>query len=405
MITRKDILSNARLFVAEWAKNRVLTGNDGPSLRLDHTEQVSVYNYSLKMKLLETGEGQVDTKKIKGLKPIPRNELDDALEEHMQNLPKRQRDEVATAIKTTGENLEPLKQWVKAVTGKLEDDDLYVMAHWLWLVKRNAMHYNVIHHIMPIITSSKQGGGKSTAVKMLLSPVETLLLELKVPQVVDERSFTMFTNYLVGFFDEMAGAEKVEISDFKRNVTSSTLTYRPMRTNTQVKISNLCSFIGASNNSVYEIIKDTTGIRRFFPIQALELLDHQAINSINYQALWRGVDETLERGYYERVKDRVAQKQEELAMRDEVQLFLENFSIIPNSDTELTSINGKILYQEYVMHTKNEGIRFQVAAQTFYKKLRDMGLFGVKKRDEKKVWTWFFEVNKNNALGGLKYDS
>lgn len=387
------ILNDPRQYASYWADQRAdVHGTDVSAMILDYNEDLRAFNYAHRDAL----------KPIKGMQKYL---LEAAFTDYLNKLPAKHRSQISSDITCTKENLEPLRQWVKAVTGKIEDDDLYVMAHWVWLVKRNAMYYNVIHHVMPIITSPKQGGGKSTAVQSLIAPVEKLVLELKVPQVVDERSFTLFTNYLVGFFDEMAGADKVEISDFKRNVTSSSLTYRPMRTNSQVKIRNLCTFIGASNNSVYEIIKDTTGIRRFFPIQALDLLDHAAINSINYTDLWKGIDENLPRGYYEKVQQQIVKKQEELAMRDEVSLFLENYGIIPNSDTGYVSINGKVLYQEYVLHTKNEGIRFQVAAQTFYKKLRDMGLQAVKKRDEKNVLSWFFTVNKNNALGGSKYDS
>lgn len=394
----KDILRSPRMFVERWASKRKNVGtSDVDDLQLDYDEAIDVYNYATAAERAST--------KTPALKAKPKHLLDSALAAYVNQLPEKMKVVVRNKMSCEEQNLNYLRKWVKAVTGKINDDDLYVMAHWIWLVKRNLYSMPVVHHIMPIITSSKQGGGKSTAVKALVAPIESLMLELKVPQVVDERSFTMFTNYLVGFFDELAGADKVDISDFKRNVTSSTLTYRPMRTNTQVKISNLCSFIGASNNSVYEIIKDTTGIRRFFPIQSLELLDHSSINEINYEELWKGIDEKLPRGYYELVKEQVAQKQEDLSMKDEVQLFLDNYGIIPNSNNEFITVNGKLLYQEYVIHTKNEGIRFQVAAQTFYKKLRDMGLQATKKRDEKKVMCWYFVINANNALGGQKYDS
>lgn len=379
------MLTNARIFIQYWAtKNRVVATSLATIL-LDHMEAVRAFNLQFGGKL----------------RPIPKYALEAAFEEYINGEPERQRALIAKAIQCAQENLEPLKAWVKAVTGGVNQDDVYIMAHWLWLVKRNAYNMPVVHHIMPIITSPKQGGGKSTAVKKLLEPLEASSLELQVPQVVDERSFTLFTNYLVGFFDEMAGADKVEISTFKRNVTSSSLTYRPMRTNAQMKIKNLCSFIGASNNQIYEIVKDTTGLRRFFPIKALNLLDHKAINAIDYTELWQGIDEFKERGYFELVKDTVAQKQDEMSMKDEVALFLEDHDIVPTSTTT-QSVSGKQLYNEYIIYTKNAGIRFPVSAQTFYKKLRDSGIEAAKRPDSNKVLTWFFAINPNAAINTNK---
>lgn len=386
MLTR-EVLSDARLYVKYWSvKNNGINVNDLDSIQLDLIADVYDYNIINKSK-----------KKIKPIKALSRQIIEAAVNELIRKEPTRKRLLLAENLKTEQENLEPLREWVKAVTGKVDDDDLYIMAHWIWLVKRNAMQCNVVHHIMPIVTSSKQGGGKTTAVKKLLEPVAALSMELKVPQVVDERAFTMFTEYLVGFFDEMAGADKVEISDFKRNVTTSTLMYRPMRTNSMVALTNRCTFIGASNNQVYEIIKDTTGLRRFFPIQALDLLNHEAINSIDYTALWKGIDERLERGYYERVKDTVAVKQEALALKDEVQVFLEDFHIHKPTDKHIL-INGKRLFENYILHMRNSGVKFNVTAQVFYKKLRDMGYIGTQKFDEKRNRSWFFAINPEHGL-------
>lgn len=393
-MTLSDIFRNPRLYVDYWAEKRKVYSTDLPTFILDYHEEVAKFNI---------GNQSVDKKPIKY---ITRNLLEAAFEEYLATIPNKLRNGLKSAITCDVENLKPLESWVRAVTGKLESDDLNVMAHWLWLVKRNVYGFDVVHHIMPIITSPKQGGGKSTAVRKLVTPVEELMLELKVPQVVDERSFTLFTNYLVGFFDEMAGADKVEISDFKRNVTSSTLTYRPMRTNTQVKIPNICSFIGASNSQIYEIIKDTTGVRRFFAINALDKLDHVAINTIDYIQLWKGINERRERGYFEEVQIEVSAKQEEMQMKDEVLLFLEDYSIMPEGKDTVV-VNGKQLYDEYVLHTKNAGIRFQVTAQTFWKKLRDTGLQATRKKDKSKVMRWFFAINPNGAsmLKGEKYEN
>ena len=391
-----DVLRNARLYMAYWADKRdKMDGSNLTTFVLDYDEDLQKFNLA--------NSGAADKKAIRG---IPKTLLEAAFEEFIIMIPKKLRALLAPTIVCTGETLEPLKIWVKAVTGKTEADDVHIMAHWLWLVKRNALGLPVVHHIMPIVTSPRQGGGKSTAVRYLYGPLEKLALEQKVPQVVDDRSYTMYSNYLIVFLDEMAGADKVEIADFKRNVTSSTLTYRPMRTNTQVKIDNICSFIGSSNNQLFDIIKDTTGVRRFFQIEALDLLDQDTINTIEYMKIWQGIDENRPRGYFEDVKDIVAQKQDSMSMKDEVQLFVEEYHVLP-IDENIKTINGKQLYNEYIFHTKNAGIRFPVARQTFYKKLQSMGLQGIKKADEKSIMCWFFAVNSKCVASLQKegYDS
>lgn len=328
------------------------------------------------------------------IRPLNDKILQHAYDVKLEQIPLERRLATKDAFKCSLEALEPLKTWIRAVTGKCQDDDLYVVAHWIWMVKKRLNEQDIVHHIMPIVLSPKQGGGKSTAVRKLYQPLELLTIELKVKQAVDERAYTLFNNYLIGFFDEMAGADKIDVNDLKSTLSSETLSYRPMRTNTQAKIRNLCSFIGTSNNQIPDIIKDTTGIRRFFPLFAQENLDHAAINTLDYVALWKGVDERLERGYFEKVKIEVNAKQADMQVKDELQVFLEERSLIAGPKDEKVLVNGKKLFREYQQYTINSGIRFPLAAQTFYRKLKDLGITAEYKRDETRAMTWFFELNK-----------
>lgn len=386
-----DALTSARVFVERWAATQKSINAVGlASLHLDYIEAVTMYNSKL------------NSKKDKGIRPLPRYVLDCAFEEYLLGLPAIQRKELQKALAFEENNLEPLKMWVAAVTGSWDEVNVKVMAHWCWLVKRRMFERSVVHHIMPLIVSDKQGGGKSTAVHNLITPLNGLSMELKVPQITDERSTTLFCNCLVGFLDEMAGASKVDIDDFKRNVTSNTLMYRPMRTNAQVRVPNLCSFIGSSNNSIFEIIKDTTGIRRFFEIRALDKLDWAVIDGINYASLWKGIDENLSRGYIEEVQVEVAEHQKKSLIRDEVAVFLEDYLVMPTGSSKVVS--GKHLYAEFQKHCIDSGIRFVIARQTFYKKLREKGLQADYRRDAGKSNTWFFAVSVTCPILGDKRD-
>ncbi len=374
------ILTDPEIWAAYW-----FSKNDNKTLNnfvLDYNKELRALNIRLY---------QLDKKP---LKPINIQLLTCAFEAHLDKLPIERRAKAKDSFKCDQENLEPLKQWIKAVTGKVSADDLYVMAHWIWLVKRRLQEQAVVYHIMPIVISPKQGGGKSTAVRKLYSPMEQLTIELRIKQAVDERAYTLFSNYLIGFFDEMAGAEKVDVNDIKSTLSSETLSYRPMRTNAQVKLRNLCSFIGTSNNQLSDMIRDTTGVRRFFPIFALDKLDHELINKIDYKQLWLGVDERLERGYFERVKTEVDAKQANMQVKDELQLFVEDRFLIPKSNDDVREVSGKKLYTEYQKYIAEAGLKYPLAAQTFYRKLQDLGIVAEKRRDENKAKTWFFNLSK-----------
>lgn len=384
------MLRSPEAYVDYWAKDKKeLNINDLDSLLLDYDKDIDKLNYELGINALETRS------KPMYIKPKSTKLMECAFANYLRMQPVIRRQELALVIKGSKENLAPLKMWIQAVTGKVDDSELYIMAHWLWLVKRNSLKLPVVHHIMPILIS-KQGSGKSTAIKNLIQPLHELTLELTVQQVVDERSLTLFSKYLIGVLDEMAGAEKVEVADFKRNVTSGTLTYRPMRTNNQVKITNLCSFIGASNNEIYEIIKDTTGIRRFFPIMTSNLMDREVINTINYIELWQGIDHFRERGYYESVQAKVIEVQEALSNKDDITMFLEDYGIVPGEFDNVELVSGRQLYHEYVIETKNNGRTWAQPLTIFFKRLRSIGIKGMQKRDDRKILRWYFEIRKES---------
>lgn len=401
-----EVLNDARLYVNYWVLSKEVIGNEQSTIRLDYLKDIKAYNLKLKMDFDDAKKRNLttDKEKPKYVKPMNSRVLDDAFEEYLRKLPVLKRSGVAESVKCISENLEPLKQWVVAVSGTCSDLDLNVMAHWIWLVKRNLNGLPVVYHIMPIVASPqlmgarKQGGGKSTAIGKLIEPVYPVSTTLRMDQVSDERSFTTFNTYLIGFLDEMAGADKVEIEEFKRIVTADILMYRPMRTNTQVQIKNLCSFIGASNNSLNDIIKDTTGMRRFFPINALETLNHELINSINYNELWQGIDEKKERGYFETVLPQVLAIQEKVSVKDELELFIEDFNLYPK--LESTEINVRTVFDAYIIQAKNFGNKYPLKFQNFYKRLESIGLTVSERRDDKRARYRTVRVNSEHALGG-----
>jgi hypothetical protein len=98
--------------------------------------------------------------------------------------------------------------------------------------------------------------------------------------------------------DELAGLAKAEIEKVKSVLTAPVLTYRPMRSNTFVDVPNNMMMIGTSNLSLGEIVRDHTGMRRFYEMPGnVDKAHWRAINALDYAALWAGaVDERADDG-------------------------------------------------------------------------------------------------------------
>lgn len=195
------------------------------------------------------------------------------------------------SIKFTEAN-DLIHKWVKSVIGEAANLDLYtaVVAHFVWQVKRKIFNLQVDNHLMPVITG-KQGSGKSTAISKLVSPIKTYSVSLDVSAAGDQREYFYFHSNYVCFFDELAKAHRTDIESLKKLITSPKLTYRILGRNENTEAYNVCTFIGATNGKVDDMIYDPTGMRRFIEIPGLDQLNWEVINLINYESLWKSVDE------------------------------------------------------------------------------------------------------------------
>jgi len=175
-----------------------------------------------------------------------------------------------------------------------------VIRHFIWQVKRKALGLKVENHLVPIFVGNT-GSGKTNLIEKLLAVVPDMLTQaFKVSELCDERSIKGRAESLVIFCDEMSGAKKAEIETLKNWITASIMTYRPLRSNETVSVVNQSTVIGAANLSVGDILKDETGMRRFYQIDCDNVslniktgkntLDWSAVNSYDYKGLWLGVD-------------------------------------------------------------------------------------------------------------------
>ena len=185
-----------------------------------------------------------------------------------------------------------VRRWVRAITGEEREADVAALCHWVWLVKSRVAGRHGERHLMLLIYGIIQGTGKSWAVIKLCSPwAELFDPEISIETITDERNGPHLANCPIGLWDELGGLVKADMEKLKHRMTAPTVAYRPMRTNQRVELPALMSFIGTSNKSIGELVKDSTGMRRFYELRAAERIDWEAINGIDYDLLWQSVSE------------------------------------------------------------------------------------------------------------------
>ncbi len=180
-------------------------------------------------------------------------------------------------------------------------DELAVLSHFLWLVKRHVNGQRAMYHMMPVIVGP-QGCGKTETLKQLLQAgLGSYCLTTNFQYLEDERNTPALARNFVVFLDEMAKVNKTDVGNLKRLLTQETLTYRPMRTNDELSVKNNVTLIGASNDNIESLIKDKE-MRRFYGLQVdveasnkmgtMERMRHwQQLDKVDMLAIWRSVDE------------------------------------------------------------------------------------------------------------------
>lgn len=192
---------------------------------------------------------------------------------------------------STDAGREALAAWVQAVTGTRRAEDIAVLAHWMWLVKRLATGQRSAWDLMPIVYGP-QGSGKSTATERLCAPWAELVATVDAGHLVDERKFTALTTFSIGRWEEMQGASRSDVAALKHTLSAPTITYRRLNTHVNEILVRTMAFIGTSNDPVDVLIGDFTGARRFYQLTTPARCDQDAINRLDYQQVWQAVSES-----------------------------------------------------------------------------------------------------------------
>jgi len=244
----------------------------------------------------------------------------------------------------TAEGLELLIQWVTLITGTAIPLHVAVIAHFIWNVKRSLAGLPFAHDLMPVLFGKAHGDGKSTAIRLLTGPFQELAVPINVDVLTDSRRARELYYYVIGKWDEMEGANRGDIESLKNKLTSDNVSYRPMATNDSVVLPRHMSFIGTSNKPVAQMIRDTTGARRFFQLDVPGKLDWEALNGLDYMMLWTAVNETNPSPITPFLGE-MKLAQEEFRGQDSVSLWLEQetwaFLIPPRDEPRIDAYNHK----------------------------------------------------------------
>ncbi|TXM65239.1 DnaJ domain-containing protein [Methylobacterium sp. WL12] len=173
-----------------------------------------------------------------------------------------------------------------------------VLKQFVWQVKRKQLELPVEHHLMPVIFSPVQGGGKTIFVRLFLSPLDELATDpVLLSDIADKRSGDVL-RFPVGFVDDMERLELRHVGILKAFLTTDAVARRKLFTSLHVRIPQLMTLIGTANEPVAVLIPDPTGHRRFAELhfrngaeaKGGEQAVWDAIAATDFVLLWRSVD-------------------------------------------------------------------------------------------------------------------
>jgi len=324
---------------------------------LDYREEIRAFNSEQKVKL----------------RPFPEKDLVKALDEFLEVKRQEALAEIMASVKCSGENRDELKRFLFAVTGKYDEVELAMLAHLIWQVKRKMFSKKVFNHTM-VIFKGLQGAGKTEAIKMLFNVIRYWFNGASLKEITDDRWKFFFKTSFVIFCDELQHAEWASVDALKNIISANEFASRKLGTNIYDVVAQNCTFVGATNKPVGELIKDGTGMRRFFELQTLPKMDWDIINTIDYIKIWQGVDENREEPYIAPFKDKILEKQQELILPDPEDEFIHQFDLLAGSKAEkIKFVQNNELYQAYSVFTRQNGER-QKPSISFHRSIKGKGL-------------------------------
>jgi hypothetical protein len=174
----------------------------------------------------------------------------------------------------------------------MSNEELTIAVHQQMIhqVKRK-LHNKPINIPLMMVIFGPQGVGKTGYLKLLLAPLQDFQRPANFLQLTDGTDIELFEDHYALVFDEMAHAARAEMDAVKNVITQEVMAMRVMRSNGAKRFKNNTTLFGSSNKRLSQLIRDETGLRRFFELFFTERADWDTLNSIDMVRLWRSVDE------------------------------------------------------------------------------------------------------------------
>ena len=230
-----------------------------------------------------------------------------------------------------------------------EDHDLatVMMMQWMWQTKRYAAGLEVLEPFMINFMGSAQGTMKTSFIEALTTPFKDYRVPTaKLKAVLDEREYTLWAKKYVVIFDELQKGRMAKnefgelVAAMKSLLTAKSVGGRVMKTTHHVEMQRIFSPIASSNASIINVIRDKTGMRRFFEVNVMSTTKAhpELITIVNAlidpsgpyaQMVWSSINENLPTGYVglDNWKQRLTSVQEGYTITDSTDLWLQSADI------------------------------------------------------------------------------
>jgi hypothetical protein len=232
-----------------------------------------------------------------------------------------------------------VRRFLAVLSSNVTDLDVKVLQHMVWCTKRRLNNLKTKYEMMLVFTGG-QGAGKSHALReFLFKPFGDLAhTSVGFEALSDSRENRLFSDHYIAMFDEMSGAHKADMERVKQIITSGIIKQRRMGTTSHDSLPMNCAFFGTANMPLEMLIKDTTGMRRFWEIvvdPAQETSKRWALlKDIDVNLIWRSADHNNETCPIEANLPELQAKQEEIREKSVFEWLIEENIIQPTQNLD-----------------------------------------------------------------------
>lgn len=231
------------------------------------------------------------------------------------------------------------RKFLTVLKGDANNLDIVVFKHMIWQIKRKLNGHATKYEMMFVLTGG-QGAGKSHILRhYFFKPLGDLAYSSAGFEALsDQREGRLFSDHYAIMFDEMSGAQKADMERVKQIITSGIIKQRRMGTTSHDSIPMNATFFGTANAPLETLIRDNTGMRRFWELVVDEAdITRQRwarLDTINLIDMWRSVDETSDKSPIEPFLFEIQKTQEKLRDRSVYEFLLEQNVIEPTTNLD-----------------------------------------------------------------------